>query len=263
MMVPNLTSYLRIIMVCTLLMGFTACKSTKITADGTANEKLSTRAIIKNHYKNQPEFRTLSARMKIDYSDGGSSKSVGVSLRIERDKTIWLSAPLGVIKAYITPERVSFYNKLQNEYFDGDFGYLSQLLGVELDYDKVQNLLLGQALFDLRKEKYDSRINDGNYQLQPEESLALYKALFQIEPANFRMAVQQLSQPLKKRLLEINYRNYQEKEAHIVPNEVGIVAIDDEERTTIGITYKNIEFNRDLNFPYKIPKGFDEIELSK
>jgi hypothetical protein len=75
------------------------------------------------------------------------------------------------------------------------------------------------------------------------------------------MATQQLSQPWKKRLLEIRYKNYQEKDARILPNEIGITAIDTDERTTIAIEYRNIEFNRSLNFPYKIPKGFDEIVL--
>ena len=114
------------------------------------NENLSAKAIIRTHYENALDFKTLSGKMRIDYSDGEDSQGVAVSLRMEKDKAIWISAPFGVVKAYITPGRVTFYNKLQNEYFDGDFAYLSKYVGVELDFEQVQNLLLGQALLDLK-----------------------------------------------------------------------------------------------------------------
>ena len=40
-----------------------------------------------------------------------------------------------------TMESLPFiYNKLDNTYFDGDYGYLSDMLGTELDFKKLQNL---------------------------------------------------------------------------------------------------------------------------
>jgi len=243
------------------LVIFTSCKSKKVITDGTVDNALSAKAIIKNHYQSQLDFKTIAGRMKIDYSDGESSQGVSVSLRMENDNAIWISAPFGMVKAYITPERVTFYNKLEKEYFDGDFSYLSNLLGTDLDFEKVQNLLLGQAIFDLREEKYKLTQTDTNYQLSPRNERDLFKILFQVEPQNYKMAVQQLSQPLKKRLLEINYKDYQNTSGHILPNAVLITAIDQKTKNTIDIEYRNIEFDRELSFPYKIPKGYKEIIL--
>ncbi len=240
-----------------------SCKSKKILTDGPIDDKSSAKSIIKAHYQNQIEFKTLRGRMKIEYSDGEASQGVSVSFRMEKDNAIWISAPFGMVKAYITPDRVSFYNKLENEFFDGDFSYLSNILGTTLDFDKVQNLLLGQALFDLRKDKYDVKVADENYQLTPKKSMELFQTLFQIEPRNFKMATQQLSQPLKKRVLEINYRNYQKINKWVVPNAVLITAIEENIKNTIDIEYRNIEFDQRLSFPYKIPKGYKEIVLKK
>jgi hypothetical protein len=75
------------------------------------------------------------------------------------------------------------------------------------------------------------------------------------------MASQQLSQPLKKRLLQINYTDYQKIDKWILPENIAIAAIDNDQRSTVDIEYRNIEFDRPLNFPYKIPNGFDEIKL--
>lgn len=238
-----------------------SCKSTKTVSSGTVDDNLSVRSIIKNHYRNQINFNTLRGRLKIDYSDGYSEQSVGVSLRMKKDEAIWMSAPFGVLKAYITPDRVSFYNKLDNEYFDGDFSYLSALLGTELDFNKVQNLLLGQALLDLREDEYKAIVSGNNYELTPEETRDLFKILFQIEPRHYKIATQQLSQPLKKRLLNVKYTRYQEMEQKVIPEQIDITAIDTDQRTQIEIVYKNLEFNKALNFPYKIPEGYDEIVL--
>lgn len=252
--------YLSLLLVCAFAL---SCKSKKVMAEGSIDDSSSAKSIIKAHYQNQIDFKTLRGKMKIEYSDGEATQGVSVSFRMEKDKAIWMSAPFGMVKAYITPEKVSFYNKLENEFFDGDFSYLSNILGAELDFDKVQNLLLGQALFDLRKDKYAIEVADKNYQLIPKKPAALFQTLFQIEPENFKMATQKLSQPLKKRLLEINYKEYQKINKWVLPNTVLITAIEENTKNTIDIEYRNIEFDQQLSFPYKIPKGYKEIVLKK
>ena len=242
-----------------LLVVLAGCGSTKIASDGTIDKRMTVKTVIRNHISGSTNFRTLNGRLGIDYSDGENSQSVTVTLRMKRDEVIWLSAPLGVVKVYITPKRVSFYNKLQNEFFDGDFSYLSHLLGSDIDFEKLQNLLLGQAVVDLRDQKYELAFNEEAYELKPSLSLDLYKLLFEIEPRNFRLASQQLSQPEEKRLMEVRYSSYQKVQGQIVPDEVRIAAIDKNERITIGISYKQVELNRDLTFPYKIPKGFNPV----
>ncbi|WP_236564453.1 DUF4292 domain-containing protein [Maribacter litoralis] len=238
-----------------------SCKSTKVVTGGTVDTKLSSKSVIKAHYQNEAGFKTLTGRVKINYSDGETSQSVSVSLRMEKDKAIWMSAPLGIVKAYITPDRVSFYNKLENEYFDGDFTYLSNLLGTEVDFSILQNLLTGQAIVDLRQEKYDIDISSDSYRLTPKQQGVLYKTLFQVEPKNFKMGLQQLSQPAEKRVLEISYKNYQSLDNEILPNEIMVKAISKDNENNIDLEFKNLELNGTVNFPYSIPKGFNEIEL--
>ncbi len=237
-----------------------SCKSTKEVTGGEIDARISAKRIIESHYANQLDFTTLSGKVKIDYADGKNDQGVNVSLRMEKDKVIWISAPFGMVKAHITPNKVSFYNKLQGEYFDGDFEYLSDLLGTELDFSKVQSLLLGNAVLDLRKDKYASAIIQGNYQLKPKKARELFKILFQLEPGNFKIASQEISQPEEDRQLKAKY-TYQDISGKILPNEIQIVALDEDDKTTIDLNFRNLELNKPLNFPYKIPRGFDEIIL--
>ena len=263
-MAPDYNGHIRLIKAKASLLGLMAfliigCKSSKSIAGEDLIKDMPVKTIIAKHYKNKLDFNTISGKIKIDYSEGRSTQSVGVSFRMKKDRAIWISAPLGVIKAYITPDRVSFYNKLQNEYFDGDYSYLNEILGFDIDFFKIQNLLTGEAIFDLRDFKFDAQTNGQYYELTPKKSSEILKSLFFLEPQNYKLARQQLSQPVEKRLLDIHYKNYLKYGNRVLPHQVGIVAIASMQRTFIDITYKNIEFDRELNFPYRIPKGYDEI----
>lgn len=257
----GLTRRAGLILTMALWMVFTACRSTRVATTGSLDENLPARTVIRNYKESEPRFNTLSGRMRIEYKDGDNTQSFNVSLRMERGKAIWISAPLGIVKALVTPSRVTFYNKLQNEYFDGDFTYLSELLGTDLDFEKVQNLLLGQALLDLRDDKYEVSVSGELYELKPKQSAALIKTLFRFEPQNFRLRAQQLSQPSEKRLLEVRYGDFMQDAVYALPQDIAITSIEDTERSVIGLSYRNIEWNKPLNFPYNIPDGFDEILL--
>jgi outer membrane biogenesis lipoprotein LolB len=244
-----------------ILLSLSSCGSARSVASGDVDERLSVKNVIRNHEAGELNFNTLSGRLAIDYSDGEASQSVTVTLRIKKDEVIWLSAPLGVIKVLITPGRVSFYNKLSNEYFDGDYSYLSQILGSDVDFIKLQNLLLGKSLMELQGRSYNLRYAAEAYELQPKTAMDLYKFLVKIEPQFFRIASQELSQPELKRIMEVRYQKYQKIQGQFLPEVVQIDAIESNQKITIGIDYKQVELNRELRFPFKIPKGYNPVAL--
>ncbi|MBL7471791.1 DUF4292 domain-containing protein [Robertkochia sp. 1368] len=242
-------------------MVLSSCGSKRAVASGEVDGKLNAKQIIRNHYKNDLDFETLRARVKVDYDDGKADQGFALSLRMKKDEAIWLSATLSVVKVLITPERVSFYNKLDNTYFDGDFELLNKILGTEVDFYMVQNLLLGQSIFDLKEQRYTASVAQNRYQLKPDKELELFKLLFLLEPSNYKIALQQLSQPEKGRILNIAYESYQDVGGKVVPDKIVLNAQDGPSVTTIDIEYRNLEFDQKLNFPYNIPSGFKPVEL--
>lgn len=244
----------------TTLLLVASCGTKKAIATGDVDANLTAKKIIQQHYQNQLDFNTLTGKVKIDYSKGEDSQGVSVSLRMQKDKAILLSAPFGMFKALITPERVSFYNKLENEYFDGDFAYLSKLLGTDMDFNKVQNLLVGDAILDLKQDKYQVQLAENSYKLTPKQQKELFQIFFYLEPKNFKVAKQEVEQSLKNRKLEMRYI-YQDVATKVLPSTIDILVLDGEESTTINLEYKNIELGKSVNFPYKIPNGFKEISL--
>jgi hypothetical protein len=251
----------KILVVALLLLA--SCKSTKNTAGSTV-ENLSTKKIINNHYNQSFDKRTVNARINAKYNDSKSSVSFSIKLRIEKDKTIWMSATkfgFPVAKVKITPTRVSYYEKIQRTYFDGDFSLLSNFLGTELDYEKVQNILLGQAVLNLKKGKYNSELFNNTYQLAPREQNDLFGILFFLNPDNFKLNSQEIRNDEKQQVLSVSYPNYKEIKGEQFPENIYIRAVDHKKLTTINIEYKSVEFNENLTFPFDIPNDYKEIRL--
>lgn len=238
------------------------CKSSKTINYGESNLGLSTYQLIKENTKNKAEFKTLAARVKLEIFQGNKNDKYTVNMRMEKDKKILLmSTPISVIKALITPERVSFYNKLDNTFFEGDFKYLSNLLGTDLDFEKLQNLLLGEALFGLNNEQLALSENEKEYILQPKKQNPLFELFYLISPSYFKITSQQLSQPQKQRHLQIDYKSYQEVDKQIVPKNIKVIAVEATDEFILDMDFKGVSLNEKLRFPFKIPSGFKEIKL--
>lgn len=245
-----------------LVSVFMGCRSTKsLTSTGSIEDNITAKKIIKENLKQEANFKTLQAKVKIDYTNGTTENGVSVNLRIEKDKVIWLSAPLAVARAMITPDRVRYYNKLENEYFDGDYSLLSELLGVDLDFEKVQNLLLGETLFNLKNENFIASNNEASYVLSPENQKTVFEIFYLINPGHFKLDSQQLSQPLTKRFLQIDYKLYQVVKGEIFPEVINIVAMEANEEIKIDLQFKSISMNEEVRFPFEIPSGYKEIQL--
>ena len=237
------------------------CKSTKSISSGEAVFNLSAKQLIKENIKKTPHFNTLASRVKLGITEGDKSKSYSINLRIEKDKTIWMSGGYGMVKALITPTRVSFYNKLDNTYFDGDYSYLSDVLGTELDFVKVQNLLMGEALYSLKEQQYDVSVHQESYLLKPKVKPEAFELYYLLNPSHFKINSQQLAQPETMRILQIDYESYQEVEKQILPEHIAVHAVEGTEETIIDLDFKSIKLNERLTFPFKIPSGYDQIVL--
>ena len=250
-----------------LIVLLTSCKGTKtVIGSNTADANLSYKNIVGAHNAAEPSFNTLASRVKVVYEDEKQRQSVTVSLRMEKDKKIWIKASiLGITlaKALITPEQVRYYETLGNTYFDGDFRLLSEWLGTELDFEKAQAILLGQSIIPLGSPEYQSSIAGNKYKIAPKNQPSNFIHSILLNPDNFKVHSGKVSQPADDRQLNLTYSEYQVIEQQIFPVSISIRAREDTKPTNIDVTYRNIDINVSLSFPFTIPQGYEEIELSK
>lgn len=220
-------------------------------------------SVIKKHYTTETQFKTASGKLRAVYQDDEKTQSVNLSFRLEKDKAIWMSASIlgfPVAKAYITPNSVSYYEKVTQTYFDGDFRLVSDFLGTPLDFQKLQNLLIGQAIYDLREEEYNFVQSPRGFQFVKDDGTVM-KKMFLLNPANFKAAAQQLAQEQENRSLTVTYSDYQKVDGLIFPENIKIIANEGGSSTNIELTYRSISFNEEVSFPFDIPSGYEEISL--
>lgn len=244
-----------------VLLVLVSCKSKQnvVTEQG-ASENVEVSKIIQGHYGNKLDFQTASIRSSVSYEDEKTSLSISCDIRMKKDETILVTArALGLItvaKALITPERVSFYSK-DGKYFDGDYRLLSKWLGTDLDFNKVQNLLLGRAIDDLTKAKYTTSIEGEKYKLKAKERNNITKE-FLFEGANYLLKDQIISQQNPLRSLEVNYPAYKSYDKGTLPLSLIIEAFE-KNKVKIEVNYNSISFDEKLSFPYSIPEGYEQI----
>ena len=256
-MIKRITYFLAIVVL------IISCKSNITTVNETA-KIMSANRVIKNHYINDFNKETIVARMKVKYIGKNNLPGVTASLRLKKDETIWISIsklgfPIG--KALITNNKVSYYEKINKTYFEGDYKLLSNWLGTELDFEKVQNLLLGQAILNLKDDKYDIDLQENNYLLKPKKANDLYVILFMINPLNFKINKQQVQESDQGKTLSIEYKKYENIDNEMFPKNILINALDGRYTTSVDVDYRSVEFNKNVSFPFTIPKGYKEIVL--
>jgi hypothetical protein len=240
-----------------------SCKSKQSVKELSANETLATSKIVNGHYANKKDFSTLNIRTSANFKDNKNSYSFSADIRIKKNEIIWINVKLlgfPIAKAFITPDKVSYYEKINGTYFDGDFSLLSNWLGTDLDFNKLQNLLIGNAIDDLTASKYLSKVENEMYQLTEKDQANTLK-LFYFEAANFLLKKETILQTKEGRSLEIYYPSYEKQNNIFLPSEINIKA-QQEDTVLIDLVYKNILFNENLSYPFSIPGDYEEIKVN-
>lgn len=255
-----------------ILVGFlTSCKSKAVMVDSNSvkpvaivdSNAVNSQKIIESHYGNKSDFSTLYIRSSAKYRDDKQSQSVSAEIKIKKGEKILVSVRfLGITmaKALITPTQVKYYEKINGTYFEGDYASLSEWLGTDLDFDKIQNMLVGQPIDDLTKQKYNSEVTDKFYRLNAVQDKT--EKSFFFESKNYLLKKQEVVQAEKERAFAVNYPNFQDFASAILPASLQINAVQKKGKTEISIDYNSVTFNEELSFPYSVPEGYDRIFIN-
>jgi len=249
-------------MILILFISFASCKSTKVS-NKSIND-LSGKTIVKKNKEASLDQLVIKASMFIKYRGKEDMPNINASLRMIKDSIIWLSfSKLGfpIAKLKVTPDEVMFYEKIGKTYFEGDFELISGWLGTDFDFLKIQNLFIGEALLHLEDQKYQVNIVENYYELLPKKKNDMYDILYWIDPYNFKIMKEEVRAAEKNQKLTILYKDFDKINESLFPKGFLITATGDLQTTIIDVSYKNVQFNAPLKFPFEIPSGYRNIEF--
>jgi len=213
--------------------------------------------------KNTGAISALNGKIKATLTQKDQEQSVPLTFRMVRGKGIWLSALFGVAKAMITPKEVSFYSSVNNLYFVGTFAELSDYIGVQVDYDMLERLFLGESLLPLKLGKTSATYIDDQYRLVPERMSTLFSWWLDINPTVYTLTRASLSDNQGRGSVSMVYADYASIAGVWLPGTLSLTAQSQNTSLALDLEFKQWEPNKPLSFPYKIPSGLNRIQLAK
>ena len=239
-----------------------SCKSKAVVAEANVNAThLTANKIIEKYYNNKNNFSTLYIKSNARYADDKQTQNVTAEIKIKKDEQILISVRfLGITmaKALITPTSVNYYEKISGSYFEGNFSGLSQWLGTDLDFNKIQNMLLGDAIDDLTKGNYTESLTDQTYRLDDVSDNNTKKSFF-FDSDKFLVKRQEITQTAENRTIKVAYSDRKVYKEATLPFKVLINTLQKKGKTEIDLDYNSVSFNEELSFPYSVPNGYKRI----
>ena len=217
-------------------------------------------AILENLKKNHIDFNTFSAKIKVDYSDGrGKQPDVNAFVHILNDSLIWVSinATFLNIEAFrilISRDSIWILNKLEKQFESHSLDYLENVAKIPLDFKTLQDLIVGNPIFfgntivAYRKTENHVLVStiDKNFKnlltLSANNNLVERSKLDDLDISFNRTG-------------DLTYSDYENKAGPYFSTSREIT-VAEKTKVDILLDFKQYDFNKELSFPFSIPKNF-------
>lgn len=236
----------------------------------------STSYLIEQMQANELQCDWFSAKLDIAFKTDKMSDSFKMHARIRKDSAIWLSATYYAVEAarfLITEDTVKFMDRKNNKYFVGDFDYINEKFDVELDFESLQALILGNSAGIAEQEKIKSYPSSGLYHLSsigkrklkrasekdPEKlktDVALDVSLY---PESYKVARLFLQDFKQNKSMTSVYDKYQKIDNQLVPEKTQLSIVADQ-NVNATIEYLKVTLNKPLKFSFSIPEKYEKLE---
>ena len=203
----------------------------------------------------------LSGNSNLEYNN--DNYGFDLNFRFKKNEKILISGSLflPIFKALIDQNKISGYQKFDRTFFDVNYEDLYNKLGIDLGFNEIENLLLGNPILDLsNKENFKIYQNEKSmliYSIEKEN--VIYNMTF--DPQSNKLVSQEITQSKLNRYLKIYYNSFQKLNSFSLPRLVGIIINDGKNLIKLTISNQSSEINNELSFPFKIPNNYKKINL--
>lgn len=253
-----------------LVFTLSSCATSKIKS--TENKDIQSNTAISNKYfydniLKKSDFDVLKITSKIDIQN---IPNINATIYIENNQKVWMNMSaffMNVARGVATPQGIKAYEKIDKTYIDSDFTYLNKLLNINfLDYNSLQNLLLGKVFIPINEKDFSIIQNNENYILKSIKNQKIvvdgktneYTIELQFSK-NFDLEKVSLINPDSNDQLLLSYENWISLNGLRLPQSVKI-NIKEKKSRQILIENTKFEFSK-METPYTVPNNYKKREL--
>lgn len=268
----NNTTVLLIFLV--LLASVTMSCKTRKNKQLEKNSTVAADSVLLHFYNKQFVFKTLDARLSVNFTDNDKKQSFNAVLRMQYDSAIWVSVSpflgIEVARLLITPDSVKILNRLDNTYLLAGRSYLASLLGIDADFAMLQALLIGNDFPHFETDRFSVVKTDASYMLRVENrnrlrsffassNLSINQAIA-IDTASYRITQNKVNYTSGTYAIETSYSDFKDVSQKAFAHKLNGIISKDKSTWLFDIEFARVNINNELTFPFTIPEKYAPLQ---
>ena len=247
------------------------------------------------------KFDWLGMKIDADYAVMGETQGFKATIRMKRDSIIWISITpaLGIemIRMVVTADSLRYLSKIPDNkfYYVGAFEEINDLIGIGVDFEMFQDLLIGNALgLDKDEGKFRSETDEGNYLLiskykrkvrrvvgvddrrlesdtivvnpndpryqrtlrRVDEEDDLIVSRYWLEPDNYKLTKSVFNDLIHQRTMEVRYSDFQQDNQQYYPAACSLLVKKPQGDQEMRFEITKLSSGKSYDFPFEIPEDY-------
>ena len=218
---------------------------------------LMVKGIVNNIANTKIRFKTMNAKLKMDYETSKDKDSYIANLSILKDSGMYITirGAMGVIglKAFINKDSIFLTYPLSKKTERHPLSYLQEVIKIPLNYQTIEDLVVGNPIFMDSIDIVSYKVI--NERLQISLVGKLFKNLIILSEDNTKLVQLKLDDmdASKHRTCNINYSQ------HSLVNNLQFplyrtISINAQTKLDIGMEIKEFNFDEPLKYTFSVPK---------
>jgi hypothetical protein len=218
-------------------------------------------------------LKWFSAKVDARTSIDNQTNNFNANIRMRIDSAIWISISpalgIEVARAFITPDSLKFINRINGTFFTGNYAYLNNLLQIEVNFNMIQSILIGNSYLHYTVENFVSAKDEQGLilstlrkrKIRRGSELELPQILTQeiwYSPSQSKIIRMEMQDYRPVRKFSVLYPTFTMEQDIKVPSQL-IIQAQAEKQVFIDLSYSRITVNQNQNLPFSIPKNYEQI----
>jgi hypothetical protein len=283
------------------MSAMSACRKPKEVVRETPVKNRTAGYLLKRYSENKYAFDWLGMKVDASFGTEDNSDNFKATIRMRKDSAIWVSIvpALGIemIRVMITPDSLKYLSKIPENkfYYTGGFDEIGRLIGIDFDFEMLQDLLVGNAIgLEKDEQRFRSEIDDNDYLLiskyrrkvrrvvgvddrklegdtilvnpddprfrrtakRTDEEDGLIISRYWLEPAGFRLVKSVFNDLLRQRTMEISYEDFQPDGEQYYPAKCRLVMSSTQVRQEMRYEITKLSSGKPYEFPFDVPDDY-------
>lgn len=252
---------LPLILMLLVTLSATSCRSKKAATtviDNSAVNKEDKKQVFKAIQANRFEFEYFSGKANCLYKDNKNKYSFNMSIRMQRDEKIWMSASAFFFEAarvLITKDSVHIINYINKEVISRNINFVSQYLGTKLTIGQIQDVLVGNSILEHNTQSSSYVFADERPTITTRLNQYLFKEIFHYE--HFRPTFVKGDETGSPNKIDLEYKDFLQVNNRMLPQFAKVVAVTNNNTITSTLKYSDISTEEIKSWPFNIPAKYE------